>query len=45
MAIHKALEALCYVHGSGSVVIERSQIHFKTNGGVARQLYDLSLVP
>jgi hypothetical protein len=37
MAIHKALETLCYVHGCGSVAIENTQIHFETSGGVARQ--------
>jgi hypothetical protein len=35
MAIHKAQETLCYVHGCGSVVIESAQIHFETGGGVA----------
>jgi hypothetical protein len=36
-AIHKALETLCYVHGCGSVAIERAPIHFETGEGVARQ--------
>jgi hypothetical protein len=36
MAIHKALETLCYVHGCGSVAIESAQILFETG---ARQLY------
>jgi hypothetical protein len=40
--IQKALETLCYVHGCGSVAIESAQIHFETDGGVARQLFDPS---
>jgi hypothetical protein len=42
MAIQKALETLCYVHGCGWVAIESAQIHFETGGGVARQLLDSS---
>jgi hypothetical protein len=42
MAIQKALETLCYVHGWGSVAIESAQIHFETGGSVARQLLDPS---
>jgi len=34
MAIQKALETLCNVHGCGSVAIESAQIHFETGGSV-----------
>jgi hypothetical protein len=39
MAIHEALETLCYVYGCGSVAIKSAQIHLETGGGVTRQLY------
>jgi hypothetical protein len=42
MAIQKALETLCYVHGCGSVAIESAHIHFETGASVARQLLDPS---